>query len=326
MPPGVIAGTLAATAVLAIVGAVVRGSRQSTPATQTSAVAPPTAAEPASAPSPPNATREVDADSARSSLQRAREDLVAGRFADAMRGFDAASGNPATSDDARRGRDDTVRGYLVLAAAKEERGDHAAAIAAYEAALAGVDPAHVPEDLDLFDVRTRLADALIGAGRLPQALAALDGISEPQRTRPLVKALRAKSALAEAGGSEWPPGAAAPLNKDALTVVGWKKLSVRFLEQSRRELRLGLAWEALLDAQVAAALAPMSLEQQHAVGAAFAARCAAGSARPGDEARARKWLELFVQGVDTLGVGASEKLTSLKDDATRLLGKLPAGK
>lgn len=321
LPPRVVAGALAAAAVIAVLGAIVRSGRQSTPATEASAVAPSAARR-----TEPSPTRTVEPISARESLQRAKEALVAGRFAEAMSGFDAAAGDAATSDDARKGRDDTVRAYLALAAAKEERGAHADAAAAYEAALAGVDPAHVADDIDVFDIRTRLADALIGAGHPPSARAALDGISDAQRDRPLAKALRAKCALAEAGGSEWPAGATDPLNKDALTAVGWKRLSGRFLDQSRRELRLGLAWEALLDAQVAAALAPMSLEQEYAVGAAFAARCAAGSARPGDDARARTWLTKFVVGVDTLGVGATAELTSRKDDAARILSTLPAGK
>jgi hypothetical protein len=257
------------------------------------------------------------------SLQRAREDLVAGRLADAMRGFDAAAGDPATADAARSGHDDTVRAYLVLAAAKEEAGAHAEAAAAYESALRGVDPARVPDDVDLFDLRTRLADALIGADDTRRAVAALDAISAEQRGRPLAKALRAKCALADAGGSEWPQGAVTSLVESGPTAVAMRRLSDRFLAQAKRELRLGLAWEGLLDAQVAASLAPTSIEPEYYVGAALVGRHAAGKSRPGDEAKARTWLTSFVNRVDALGVGATAELTSLRNEATKLLDGLP---
>jgi tetratricopeptide (TPR) repeat protein len=259
-------------------------------------------------------------------LQRAREDLVAGRLADAMRGFDAAAADPSTAEAARSGRDDTVRAYLVLAAAKEEAGVHAEAAAAYESALLGVDTARVPDGVDLFDVRTRLADALIGAGATQRAVAALDAISAEQRGRPFAKALRAKCALADAGGSEWPAGVVTSLVESGPTAVAMRRLSDRFLAQAKRELRLGLAWVALLDAQVAASLAPTSIEPEYYVGAALVARHAAGTSRPGDEAKARTWLTSFVNRTDALGVGATAEQTSLRNEATKLLDGLPQGK
>jgi serine/threonine protein kinase len=275
------------------------------------------------APPPPPPPVEDPSARAKETLQRAKEDLVAGRLADALRGFDSVKDDAATADGARRGRDDVVRAYLVLAAAKEEAGVHTEAVAAYESALRALDPARALDDVDVFDARTRLADALIGADETQRAVAALDAISAEQRNRPLVKALRAKCALAEAGGSEWPQGAVAAMFDDASAKVALKRLSDRFLAQAKREHRLGLAWETLLDAQVAASLAPTSVEPEFYVGAALAARHAAGKSRPGDEKKARTWLTSFVKRVDGLGAGASAELTSLRAEAARVLETLP---
>lgn len=221
---------------------------------------------------------------------------------------------------------DAVRAHLVLAAAKEEAGSHTDAVAAYDAALRGLDLARVPDDVDLFDVRTRFADALIGAGDTKRAVAMLDAISPEQRDRPLAKALRAKCALADAGGSEWPAGVVDAMLADAPAPIAMHRLSNRFVAQAKRELGLGLTREALLDAQVAASLAPLALEPTYYVGSALVARHAAGKGRPGDEAKARTWLKSFVTHVDALGVGATTAQTSLRDEASKLLDALPSGK